>query len=196
MFAHIGPRVISANADDDGAIAAEIAGSQLLRRDDAGVQAHALQHGRNFVAGAHDVADPELPRQLHVHGLDFFCCGAIGIVRIEIGPRDDLESFSVLLAVVFGARRDFVCAFMQVLRRDLERVIVHVAIMVQINGDFSGFDLPSLRRVQFQFGVDCALHVAAHAHSDLRFACAANRSDDDRRGQQNGDRRADGERAF
>ena len=146
MFAHVGPRVIGANADDDGAVAAEIARSQLLRRDDAGVQAHALQHRRNFVAGAHDVADPELSGQLHVHGLHVLCCRAIGVIRIEIGPRDDLEPFGVLLAVVFGAGRDLVCAFMQVLRRDLERVIVHVAIVVQIDGDFGGLDLPSLRR--------------------------------------------------
>ena len=196
MFAHIRPRVIGANADDDGAVAAEIARRQLLRRDDAGVQADALQHGRNFIAGAHDVADLELRRQLHVHGLHVFCCGAIGVVRIKIGPRDDLESFGVLLAVVFGARRDLVCAFMQVLRRDLERVIVYVAIMVQIDGDFCWLDLPSLRRFQFQLGVDRTLHVAAHADADLRFACAADRSNDDRRGQQNGDRRADCEWAF
>ena len=80
----------------------------------------ALQHRRNFVARAHDVADPELRRQLHVHGLHVLRCRAIGVVRIKIGPRDDLESFGILLAVVFGARRDLVCAFMQVLRRDLE----------------------------------------------------------------------------
>ena len=147
MFPHIGPRVISANADNNCSVAAEIAGSQFLRRDDAGVQAHALQHGRNFVARAHDVADPELSGQLYVHGLHFFCCGAIGVIRIEIGPRDDLEAFSVLLAVVFGARGDFVCAFMQVLRRDLERVIIHVAIMIKIHGDFSRLNFPSLRRI-------------------------------------------------
>ena len=42
VLAHVRPRVIGANADDDGAVAAEIARGQFLRRDDAGVEANAL----------------------------------------------------------------------------------------------------------------------------------------------------------
>ena len=72
VFAHISPRVIGANADDNCAVAAEIARGKFLRRDDAGIQADALQDGRNFIPGTHDVADFELWRQLYVHGLNFF----------------------------------------------------------------------------------------------------------------------------
>src|SRR5580765_1478307 len=120
VFPHVSPRVIRADADDDGPIAAEIARSQLLHREDAGVQTDTLQHRRNFIARAHDVTDLELRRQLHVHGLHVLRRRAIGVIGIKVGPRNYLEAFGVLLAVVFGAGRDLICALMQILRRNLE----------------------------------------------------------------------------
>ena len=96
----------------------------------------------------------------------------IGVEGIQVRPREQLESFSIFLAVVFRLGCDFIGVFMDVLRRDLEGVTAYIAIVIEIYGNGCGFDIPSCRNVEMEFGMHRRLCVAAHAYLDSRFRCA------------------------
>ncbi len=109
---HIFLRVVGPNPQHDRSVSAQVFAGKLLRRNQAYIHSDLLQHSRNVIARAHDIANLQIMRRLHVHHAHALHRRLVIVKAAQIFPRHQRVAFAKLLTARFQHRPNLRSTFL------------------------------------------------------------------------------------